>query len=41
MTKLLVLYSTSYGDIEAMAGAIAERVREVPSTDLYCQRGRQ
>ena len=34
MTKLLVLYYSSNGHIEAMASAIAGGVREVPGAEL-------
>ncbi len=38
MTKLLVLYYSSYGHIETMAGAIAEGVREVPDAEVTIKR---
>jgi NAD(P)H dehydrogenase (quinone) len=38
MTKLLVLYYSSYGHIETMAGAIAEGVREVPGAEVTIKR---
>src|SRR6201993_1500934 len=38
MTKLLVLYYSSYGHIETMAGAIAEGAGEVPNTEVTIKR---
>jgi len=33
MTRILVLYHSSYGHIETLAGAVAEGVREVPGAE--------
>lgn len=38
MTKVLVLYYSSYGHIEAMAEAVAEGVREVPGAEVAVKR---
>lgn len=38
MTKVLVLYYSSYGHIEAMAGAVAEGARAVPGTEVTVKR---
>ena len=38
MTKLLVLYYSSYGHIETMAGAIAGGAREVPDAEVTIKR---
>jgi NAD(P)H dehydrogenase (quinone) len=38
MTKLLVLYYSSYGHIETMAGAIAEGARSVPGVEVTVKR---
>src|SRR6202046_2619475 len=38
MPKLLVLYYSSYGHIETMAGAIAEGAREVPDVEVTIKR---
>jgi NAD(P)H dehydrogenase (quinone) len=38
MTKVLVLYYSSYGHIETMAGAIAEGAREVTGTEVTIKR---
>ena len=38
MPKLLVLYYSSYGHIETMAGAIAEGAREVPNAEVTIKR---
>jgi NAD(P)H dehydrogenase (quinone) len=38
MTKVLVLYYSSYGHIETMAGAIAEGARSVAGTDVTIKR---
>ncbi|NIA71637.1 NAD(P)H:quinone oxidoreductase [Pelagibius litoralis] len=38
MTKLLVLYYSSYGHVETMAGAIAEGAREVAGTEVTVKR---
>ncbi|PVE22254.1 NAD(P)H:quinone oxidoreductase, partial [Microvirga sp. KLBC 81] len=34
MTKILVVYYSSYGHIETMAQAIAEGARAVPGTEV-------
>jgi NAD(P)H dehydrogenase (quinone) len=39
MTKLQVLYYSSYGHIETMADAIAGGVREVPGSEVTIKRG--
>ncbi|MHA1601128.1 MAG: flavodoxin domain-containing protein, partial [Alphaproteobacteria bacterium] len=38
MTKVLVLYYSSYGHIETMAGAIAEGAKQVAGTDVTIKR---
>ncbi len=38
MTKLLVLYYSMYGHVEAMAGAVAEGARAVPGVDVAIKR---
>ena len=38
MTKVLVLYYSSYGHIETMAGAVAEGAAEVAGTDVVVKR---
>lgn len=38
MTKVLVLYYSSYGHIEAMAGAVAEGAASVPGTEVFVKR---
>jgi NAD(P)H dehydrogenase (quinone) len=38
MAKLLILYYSSYGHIETMAGALAEGAREVPGTEVTIKR---
>jgi NAD(P)H dehydrogenase (quinone) len=38
MTKLLVLYYSSYGHVETMAGAIAEGARSVPGVEVTVKR---
>jgi NAD(P)H dehydrogenase (quinone) len=38
MAKILVLYYSSYGHIETMAGAIAEGVRSVPGAEVDIRR---
>lgn len=38
MTKVLVLYYSSYGHVETMAGAIAEGVREVAGSEVTIKR---
>jgi NAD(P)H dehydrogenase (quinone) len=38
MPKLLVIYYSSYGHIETMAGAIAEGAREVPNAEVTIKR---
>lgn len=38
MTKILILYYSSYGHIETMASAVAEGVREVAGTDVVIKR---
>jgi NAD(P)H dehydrogenase (quinone) len=38
MTKVLVLYYSSYGHIEAMAAAVAEGARSVPGTEVQMKR---
>ncbi len=38
MTKVLVLYYSSYGHIEAMAAAVAEGAASVPSTEVFVKR---
>src|SRR5690606_21224860 len=38
MTKLLVLYYSSYGHIETMAGAVAEGAREVEGVEVTVKR---
>ncbi|WP_422365169.1 NAD(P)H:quinone oxidoreductase [Pelagibius sp.] len=38
MTKVLVLYYSSYGHVETMAGAIAEGAREVAGTEVTIKR---
>lgn len=38
MTKVLVLYYSSYGHIERMAGAIAEGARSVPGAEVSVKR---
>lgn len=38
MTKVLVLYYSSYGHIEAMAEAVAEGARSVPGTEVAVKR---
>jgi NAD(P)H dehydrogenase (quinone) len=38
MTKVLVLYYSSYGHIEAMAGAVAEGAASVPGTEVTVKR---
>ncbi len=38
MSKLLVLYHSSYGHIEALAGAVAEGARSVPGTVVTVKR---
>jgi len=38
MTKLLVLYYSSYGHVETMAGAIAEGARGVPGVEVTVKR---
>lgn len=38
MTKILVLYYSSYGHIETMASAVAEGARQVPGTEVVIKR---
>ncbi len=38
MTKVLVLYYSSYGHIEAMANAVAEGASSVPGTEVFVKR---
>ena len=38
MTKILVLYYSSYGHVETMAGAVAEGAREVADTEVTVKR---
>ena len=38
MTKVLVLYYSSYGHVEGMAEAIAEGAREVPGVEATIKR---
>jgi len=38
MTKLLVLYYSTYGHIEAMAGAVAEGARSVEGVEVTVKR---
>lgn len=38
MTKLLVLYHSSYGHVETLANAIAEGAREVPGVEVTLKR---
>ena len=38
MTRVLVLYYSSYGHIEAMAQAVAEGAAGVPGTDVVVKR---
>ena len=38
MTKVLVLYYSSYGHIEAMAAAVAEGAASVPGTEVVVKR---
>lgn len=38
MTKVLVLYYSSYGHIEAMAAAVAEGATSVPGTEVFVKR---
>lgn len=38
MTKVLVLYYSSYGHIEAMAAAVAEGAASVPGTEVHVKR---
>ena len=38
MTKILVLYYSTYGHIEAMAGAIAEVARSIEGTETTLKR---
>ncbi len=38
MTKVLVLYYSSYGHVETMAGAVAEGAREVAGTEVTVKR---
>ncbi len=38
MTKVLVLYYSSYGHVEQMAGAVAEGARSVPGTEVVIKR---
>jgi len=38
MTKVLVLYYSSYGHIETMAAAVAEGAASVPGTDVFVKR---
>jgi NAD(P)H dehydrogenase (quinone) len=38
MTKVLVLYYSSYGHIEAMAAAVAEGAASVPGTEVFVKR---
>jgi len=38
MTKVLVLYYSSYGHIEAMAAAVAEGAVSVPGTEVFVKR---
>ncbi|MDP4605464.1 MAG: NAD(P)H:quinone oxidoreductase [Erythrobacter sp.] len=38
MTKVLVLYYSSYGHIEAMAAAMAEGAASVPGTEVFVKR---
>jgi len=38
MTKVLILYYSSYGHIETMAGAVAEGARAVPGTEVTIKR---
>jgi NAD(P)H dehydrogenase (quinone) len=38
MTKVLVLYYSTYGHVEAMAEAVAEGVRSVPSVEVTIKR---
>ena len=38
MPNILVLYYSSYGHIETMAGAIAEGAGEVPNTEITIKR---
>jgi NAD(P)H dehydrogenase (quinone) len=38
MTKVLVLYYSSYGHVEAMAGAVADGARSVPGVEVTLKR---
>jgi len=38
MSKILVLYYSSYGHVETMAGAVAEGARSVPGTEVTVKR---
>ncbi len=38
MTKILVLYYSTYGHIETMAGAVASGAREIPETEVTIKR---
>jgi len=38
MTKILILYYSTYGHIETMAGAVASGAREVPGTEVTIKR---
>jgi NAD(P)H dehydrogenase (quinone) len=38
MTKVLVLYYSTYGHVETLAGAIADGARSVPGTDVTVKR---
>jgi NAD(P)H dehydrogenase (quinone) len=38
VTKVLVLYYSSYGHVEQMAGAVAEGARSVPGTEVVLKR---
>ena len=38
MTKVLVLYYSSYGHIETMAKAVAEGARQVPGAEVVIKR---
>jgi len=38
MAKVLVLYYSTYGHIETMAGAVAEGARSVPGTEVTVKR---
>jgi NAD(P)H dehydrogenase (quinone) len=38
MTKVLVLYYSTYGHVERMAGAVAEGARSVPGADVVIKR---